>query len=243
MNMRTRNVFWGFIVASLLVTMPVFGQYKAAIRQLSTSDTYVALVNAIAEQAKVTIDIQIVPGARANFLVETGAVNFFAPDILPVLQVNREKIKYDFSKSSIFPMAFVLYTNKNKPVDIADLKAGNSKKAKVEVDLSQANVFEFKGLESTSLEGSLKRVDSGQIDGFIFSQTTGDALVKKLGLKNIKRQLYGNFEMSFGIPKNSAGTGIDLIIQKAMNELRASKKLETIVGQLQKAAVYEDWQP
>lgn len=231
------------ILLLIAVASPCSAQFKAAVRQLSTTDTYVALVKAIAEETQSTIETQVVPGARAAFLLVGGDVNLMLPDIKPVLPEVVAAAQYSFSTASIFPMAFVLYTNPNKPVDLTDLKAGNKKGAKIEVDVSQVSVFEFKGSSSTNLEGSLQKVDRGLIDGFIFSQATGDTLLKKLGLKNVKRQLYGNFPMHFGVPKGSLGSGIDKVLTDGMASLKAKNKLDPIIGSLAKASVYNDWQP
>jgi hypothetical protein len=231
------------VVWFLLLTPAItaFAQYRAAVLELATSDHYVDLVKAIAEDRKVTIDITVVPSARASFLVTNAQVDFIVPTghRLSPAKVSRN-IDY---VAPLFPMAFVLYTNKNKPVDVADLKSGNRKGARIEVNISTTAAFGFTARPSESVEASLRRVDAGVIDGFIFSQATGDAALRKLGLSHIQRTLYANIPMFFGASRGPKSQEVERLLAEGMTSLRKSGKFDSILGNLARSARWDDWQP
>jgi ABC-type amino acid transport substrate-binding protein len=223
---------------------PVAAQtYNVAVRQLATSDMYISLIKAIGEEMKATMNVQVVPGGRANYLVENKQVDIVLPDLRIPDQAKRAKLKFDDSTVTMYNLSFVLYTTKGKDIDIADLKKGNTKGYKVETDVSQVNTFEFVGIPTTNLDASLKKVNDGAIDAFIFSQSTGDALLKKGGYTNIKRNFYGIYDMAFALQKGQAGGPLDKLLAEGLAKLKANKKYDEILGKAVKDGIYKDWQP
>jgi polar amino acid transport system substrate-binding protein len=218
-------------------------EYKAAVYQLPTSDTYVNLLKAIAEATGNNFDIQIVPSARGVYMVENKQADFVCPATVSADPKKIPTMKYDYSTASLYKTTFVLYTNKSKPIDVAELKKGNSKNFKIETTASLAELFEFDLLPTTNLEGSLQKVDNGSIDGFIYSQTSGDQLLRKLALKNVKRQLYSKNDLAFGILKGTKGGEVDKMLANGITKTKASGKFDQIMGVLIKSADYIDWQP
>lgn len=231
------------VFLSCLVS-PAYSQtYSATVRQLATTDMYTNLIKAIAEEMKVTMNVQAMPGGRTNYLVENKQTDIILPDLKIPDPAKQAALKYDYSTSTMYSLSFVLYTNKNKPVDLADLRKGNTKGYKVETDVSQVNTFEFVGTPSTNLDASLKKVDEGVIDAFIFSQSTGDALLKKGGFKNIKRNFYGIYEMVFGLQKGQRGGQLDKLLTEGLKRIKASGKYDEILGKAVKDGTYQEWQP
>lgn len=237
-------VFIALVVLSSLMALPAFGQtYSVTVRQLATTEMYSNLIKAIAEEMKVTMNIQAMPGGRTNYLVENKQTDVILPDLKIPDPAKQAALKYDYSTSTMYSLSFVLYTNKNKSVDIADLKKGNTKGYKIETDVSQVHTFEFLGTPTTNLEASLKKVDEGVIDGFIFSQSTGDALLKKGGFKNIKRNFYGIYEMVFGLQKGQKGGQLDKLLTEGLKRIKTSGKYDQILGKAVKDGIYQEWQP
>jgi polar amino acid transport system substrate-binding protein len=233
-------------IASIMAigAMPVAAQsYNVSVRQLATSDMYVSLIKAIGEEMKVSMKVQIVPGGRANYLIENKQADIVLPDLRIPDAAKRAQLKFDDSSVTMYNLSFVLYTNKDKSVDIADLKKGNTKGYKIETDVSQVNTFEFTGTPTTNLDASLKKVNDGTIDGFIFSQSTGDALLKKGGYKNVKRNFYGIYDMAFMLQKGKAGGDLDKLLTAGIAKLKANGKYDAIIGQAVKDGLYKDWQP
>jgi polar amino acid transport system substrate-binding protein len=217
--------------------------YKAAIVQVSTSETFKSLLMAIGEEMKVTFDAQIAPGARTTFLIENKQVDVVMPSTALKAAAEIAALKYDYSTDTIYKNAYVLYTNKGKPIDIAELKKGNPKGYKIETGGANLTLFGFTALPSTSADGSMKKVDAGAIDGYLFSQTTSDAALKAAGVKNIKRQLYDYYDLVFLLQKGSRGGPLDKLISAGIAKLKANGRFDKIIGDVAKSGQYVDWQP
>ena len=152
---------------------------------------------------------------------------------MPDTKKNKD-LKYDCSTVILMKVAFVLYTNKNKPIDIDSLKKGNSNKYKIEVDPSRMNDFDYSVMPSSNFEASVQKVANGTVDGLIVSQTIGDPLLKKLGFKNIKRQLWFEYDEHFSIQKGAIGTEVDKMLTEGVVKL---------TGGFEKDSKYNNWPP
>jgi polar amino acid transport system substrate-binding protein len=217
--------------------------YKVAIVQVSTSESFKQLVLAIGEVMKVNFEVQIVPGTRAAYLVENKQVDIGMPVLGMRDPAKVAALGYDYATSSIYRNSFVLYTNKAKAVDIAELKKGNAKGYKIETGGSNVNQYEFPALPSTNAEASLKKVDAGSIDGYLYSQITADAALKATGLKTIRRQTYDDYDLVFMLQKGARGGALDKLITAGLAKLKADGRFDKIMGDIIKSARYVEWQP
>jgi polar amino acid transport system substrate-binding protein len=215
---------------------------KVALAQLPTSDTFSALMKGIAEETGANFSIDMMPRARAIYLVENKQVDV----MIPATDIRSQKsgeLKFDYS-ATIYKVCYVLYTNKSKNITAAELKAGNPNKYKIEVDNAYLNGFDFSPLGSSSAEASLQKVDNGTIDGFIYSQPTGDPLLKKLGLKNVKRQAYAFYDVLIAIQKGGKGGELDKLINSGMAKMKADGKFEKLMGSfIKNGSSFIEWQP
>jgi hypothetical protein len=212
------------------------------IGQLPISDPLSKLMTAMCEAMNVKIEIQVVPMARLTYLIETKQVDI----ALPMLRLkDPDQIKllnYDYSTVIFDKSPFVLYTNKKKPVDIANLKNGNSMGYKIETDIGNIKLFGFTAQGSTNIEASLKKVNDGLIDGFLHSAVV-DPILQSLSLTNIKRQLYEYFDIGFALQKGGQGGPVDKFLTEGMKRLMDTGKFDQIMGFLIKQETYDDWQP
>jgi hypothetical protein len=237
---RVLSVVMLFVLVLGLATFAGAQTYKVAIMQVPAAEVYRTFIKALGEATNTTFDIQVVPPARTVYLIENKQVDLTFP-LIGLKDVEKIKaLKYDYSTTVVYKSAFVLITNKSKPVDIADLKKGNTKGYKIETDVSMVNQLEFTGIPSTSVEASLKKVDSGVSDGFIHSQVTVDAVLSTLKLSNVKRQLYDYFDADFTIQKGGRGGKVDKLLADGLNKLKANGKFDAILGETVKAAQYHD---
>jgi polar amino acid transport system substrate-binding protein len=244
-TMIKRNMFL-FMLVIVLTSMVGFAyaeKFKVAVAQLPTTDTYKALALAIAEAGGNSFDIQVVPNARAAYLIENKQIDTSMPMLSIKDPAKVRALKYDYSTTPFLKSAFVLFTNKAKSVDIADLKKGNTKGFKIEADTSMVNQFEFTALASTNIEASLKKVEAGTIDGFIHSQTSTDAVLKNLKLSKVKRQLYDEFDLVFTLQKGARGGALDKQLTAGLEKIKANGTYERLFGKMAAAAKYNDWQP
>jgi hypothetical protein len=231
------------LISMLLAAHASADSFKVAMMNLPTQETFKNLLAAIADLTKNSFDIQVVPPARTAYLIENKQVDFTLPMVTIKDPAKVAALKYAYSTPILYQSAFVLITNRGKPIDEAELIKGNTKGYKIEMDVSNVDQFEFKGIPSTNIEASLKRVSDGSIDGYIHSQTTTTPVLKKLGLPNLKRQLYEYFDLVLTVQKGGNGEAVNAMLSSAIKTLRGSGKYDQIMGDIVKAAKYDDWQP
>jgi hypothetical protein len=104
--------------------------YKAVVSQLPTSETFINLIKTIGEVTGNNIEAQIVPHGRAIYQIENKQVDIYCPATVITNSKKISALNFDYATVKFYKMAFVLYTNKKKPVDIADLKKGIPKNLK-----------------------------------------------------------------------------------------------------------------
>lgn len=217
--------------------------YKIALYDVPTVQFYKDLFAEIEKIENVKFDVQVLPLARADYLVATGQVDAQAPHLKPKDPAALAAVKFDFGSVSLFNYSFVLFSNKAKQIDIAELKKGNPKKFVVETDTANVNLYGFAAAPSSSVEASLQKVNDGKIDGYIHSQTTTDPYAKKMSLSNCRRSLFEMYDGTYTLPKGQAGGTLDKLIAGAIKKMKASGRFDQIMGKLIAGQTYVDWQP
>jgi polar amino acid transport system substrate-binding protein len=238
------------ILAAVMISLAVLSSsatdFKVAIAQLSPSSTeaYTRIITEVIQATGNTATIEVLPIARAIYQVETKQSDIESTIVAIPDKAKWANLKFDYATTEMLKMVFVLYTNKAKPIDVAELKKGNKKGYRIETDAGHVGHFGFPIAGSTNIEASLRKVDSGDIDGFIFGQPTADAALKRLGCKNVARSYFDTFSGAFLIQKGGRGGEVDKMITKGMAKVKANGKYQAILGQLLVAgATYNDWQP
>jgi polar amino acid transport system substrate-binding protein len=196
---------------------------------------FVDLVKAIARVSGVKLNLKVAPFIRSMDNVITGKVDAHMP-MMKSPYIKEEDLNYDLSTVTLYKVNFVLYTNKNKII-----KMNNLKNYKIETDAAHVGYFDFPVIASSSIEGSLQKVNTGRIDGFIFADFTSDSVIKKKGLNNIKRKLYKQYEVKFVLPKGQKGKDIDKLLSKAVARLKRTGELTKILSPVD--SPYNNWQP
>ena len=241
-----KKVSFLFVLMSLLCfTISASAEtFKVAIMQLPTSKMYQQLFIALGEATDNKFETEVLPVARATNMIESKMVDIQVPRIKGKNEAYNKSLKYDFSEANTGNViAFVLYTNKENPIDIAALKNGNSKNYKIETDGANLKQFGFTAIFSAKPEQSFKKLNAKRIDGYINSQTTCDPVLKSLKLTNIKRELWDGFDVGFAIQKGQAGGKLDRILSDGIKKLQTNGKLEQIVGASNRRSKYNNWQP
>jgi polar amino acid transport system substrate-binding protein len=240
-----KKIFISFFIFSgiLFISSISSAEFKAVVPQIPTAEYYVKLFKAMSESSGNNFSIEILPFARSIYLVETKQADIGIQVENPIPKKQAE-MKYDYSTKEMFNIIFVLYCNKNKILDVNELKTGNPKNYKIESDIGHVDYFTFQCKGSSSIDASLKKVDNGDIDGFIFSQSSTDVALKKLGLKNINRQNFDSFKSKFIIQKGKKGSDFDKMLSDNIDKIKANGKFQQAIGQYaQTAEKYVDWQP
>lgn len=244
--LHAKRLTIAYSLMTLLFSTAFAQEYKVVVPQLSpaTIQVYTDIAKAVIEAGGNTAVVQTLPFARCIYLMETKAADIEAL-IVPITNESKiSQLKYDYSTAEVGKIVFVLYYNKNKPIKVEDLKKGNPKGYKIETDVAHVDHFPFDIMGSTSFEASIKKVDSGMIDGFIFAQPSVDAALKRLGLKNVARAYYDTFQMKFIIQKGQKGGPIDKMLTNGLAKIKANGTYDKIMSTYNEgAAKYKDWQP
>lgn len=247
MHSRKRSLFRTFLFLSVAFIMALAvapaakaGSYQASLAQMpvyaesADKGVLVDLVKAIAKESGQSISIQVVPFKRSMDNVVNKKVDFHMPLIMNPT-TDEKTLPYDHSTATIFHVNFVLYSNKAKPLDLNNLG-----QYKLETDAAHVQYFPFKVEPTSNLESSLKKVNAGRIDGFVFADMASDPIVKSLKLGNIKRQLYKVFEVKIILPKGGKGGPTDKMLSDAVAKLQAKGEYVKIMGPIDQK--YNDWQ-
>lgn len=235
-----------FLMVCAVLAQAGSQEFKVAVPQLSplSTDSYKALAAAVIEATGAKANIQVMPFARCTYSIENKEVDVVSSIVALPDQKRWAALKYDYSTAEAVKIVFVLFMNKGKAIDVAELKKGNLNGLKLETDSAHTGHFPFAISPSTSVDASLKKVDSGEIDGYIFSQATGDAVLKRLGFKNVKRAYYDTYSGVFLLQKGGRGGELDKRLSDGMAKIKANGKYAQIMGTLVGgASAYQDWQP
>ena len=196
------------------------------------------LLKAMAEEYKGgKLTWELYPFKRSMENVETGKADFHMPQLVNP-KLGPDKLPFRFSSEKIFKVVFALYTNKNNK----EINPGNVSKYNIETDLGVMDFFDFKVTGSPDIESSLKKVDMGRIDGWIFAMPESDGALKKLGLKNIKRWEYAKYDVRIVLNKGPQGAEVDKILTDLIGKLKANGKYQKIMAPILDQK-FDPWQP
>jgi polar amino acid transport system substrate-binding protein len=229
------------LLLSVSNTYPDGKKFKASIAQMPfisespTKGVLVFLVKSWADATKNEIDIQTYPFTRSLDNVVTGKADFQFPFIKNPT-VDEKKLDFDFSTSVIYQVNFVLYTNKNKSVDIKNLS-----KYKISTDAAHVEYMGFKVEPEYDVAAALKKVDTGRVDGFIHAEVVVDPVLREMKLTSIKRELYKIFDVHAVLPKGQKGKDTDKMITEALAMVKKSGKYSELMDPVYKK--YDNWQP
>ena len=135
-------------------------------------------------------------------------------------------------------MPFVLYENKAKQLDLKNLGQYN-----IETEAAHTGLFPFRTIPSGDLLASLRKVDAGRIDGFIFAGVDIDPIVAQGNYKNVHRQLYGYFDGVFLLPKWTKGDEKDKLLTAAITKANQDPSVKAIIARALATYKGVDWQP
>ncbi len=211
-----------------LAQMPVYAESR-------DKGVLVDFVKAMDEKSDHQFTIEVVPFARSMNYVKSEKVDFHMP-LIKLPDSEKLQLDYDHSTATIFHVNFVLYTNKEKPLN--KNKLGDYK---IETDRAHTAYFDFPITPSSDLLASLKRLNSGRIDGVIFADNACDPIIKTEKFENIRRELYKRFDVKIILPKGNRGGDIDNILTDLIEKLKATGEFDKIMGVID--APYNNWQP
>jgi polar amino acid transport system substrate-binding protein len=203
---------------------------------LDGSGPFVDFVRFLDDQDPNTqIEITVFPIHRAINGIVQGSADLMLPAVRPTKTVT--DLPFAFSSESFGDVTHVLYTHKNNPLPV-DVLWANPEPYTIE---AVPYYMPFKVKRSHSIEQSLRRLAAGRIDGFVWAQEEADMVLKQLGLTNIRRAHFADFQDVFVIPKGEKGQAIDAYLTALITRLRDSGALAREYYKVHRP--YVDWQP
>lgn len=187
------------------------------------------------KQLGVRFDIHRYPFKRSLFNVINRRADFHIP-LIKNPDKDEKELAFDYSTSALGRVNFILYTNKHLSIVPSNLHA-----YKVYTDASHVELFTFPIQADYTIENSLRKLDSGRIDAYIFAEKEVDPILKKLGLKNIRRQLYKVFDVHAVLPKGEKGGKVDQMITKGMQIIKKNGQWADITKPVH--GDFDNWQP
>ena len=175
--------------------------------------------------------IERFPFKRSIRLAATGQVDFHFPLIMDP-EVDQSSLPFDYSSERIGSVNFVLYTREGETVDMS-----HPENYRLSTFGGHAELFPFAIEEDYSVEGSLMKLKTGRIDGYIFADSGGDPALIELGLSGIHRTFYKTYAVHAVLPRSERGEQADAFISQAVALSREAN------GQLVFLDLpFEDWQ-
>ncbi len=172
---------------------------------------YPESIREIEKISGIKIEIKVLPFERSLNMAIKGDSDFH----IPLIETDIGDAPYFFSSEILHRIAFVIYSNKNNPVDKDHLEDKI-----IETDSYHVKLFPFKTIPSTCVECSLKKVNSGRIDGYVYASFAADKVIRAEKLYNIHRELYKNYKVKALIAKTKRAKYIDQFLTKYISMLK-----------------------
>lgn len=183
-----------------------------------------------------TISIHQFPFARSLKNIEKGKFDFHIP-LIRLPHIPEEALPYSYAREPITTVAFVLYTNAEKPpISVIDLS-----NYEIETMRGHEHFFPFKAEGQNTIKQSILKIVHGRIDGYIMEQDAVDAYIKANKIKSIRRTHYATWDSCVVVSKNMKGKSMDILISGLLNKLKTNGKLQKITSTIHKP--YNNWQP
>ena len=204
---------------------------KVSIPSISTgaSDNnqqlLINLTKAIAGKLGREVEVIHVPFGHSLEYVKSGKVDFHLPLIKPK---EVKKFPYIYSDATIYHVNFVLYLHKD-----SKYRQGKYSHLSIETERSHQAYIPFKTKASTCILCSLRRVQMGLIDGYLFADTSTDPVLleNKAELSDVIRKLYQVYEVKVIFPKTRGGNKLNKQVSVAIDSMRNNGKLaELLIG-------------
>lgn len=142
-----------------------------------------------------------------------------------------DDLPYRYSNVTLYETPFALYTHKDNPrINRHQLTIAALSKLRIETERAHTPLFYFQLREAESVEAGLKRVNSGQSDGFLFSINATDPVLKRLKLDNVVRTPYRRYKSKMILPKGPAGDELDEKLGLIIDRLKDSGEYQRIMA-------------
>ncbi|NIZ15393.1 transporter substrate-binding domain-containing protein [Phaeobacter sp. HF9A] len=184
---------------------------------------YIDMLREMKANGDLDLDIKVVPFPRSIKML----IDQDARVQLPMLDPGNGKPPapgLQFSSAEVHPVPFALYYNRDKPLDMDNLGQYN-----IETEQSHVPFFDVEFSGSTCVECSLKKVNSGRIDGFVFASPVVGEILQANDLPNVAEVPFQDYPARFLIREGDVE--MDAALSKAIDNMRASSRLDIVLEQ------------
>lgn len=145
-----------------------------------------------------------------------------------------DDLPYRYSTVTLYETPFALYTRQDNPrINRNQLTIAALAKLRIETERAHTPLFYFQLREAASVEAGLKRVSSGQSDGFLFSINATEPVLKRLKLDNVVRTPYRRYMSKMIMAKGPAGEELDEKLGLIIDRLKDSGEYQRIMAPVQ----------
>lgn len=172
--------------------------------------------------------------------VTQGECDVAVPDLRAAQSV-RSALPYRQSTAAMGAVSFVYYSNRYAPVTNERVEAI---RAQVPFDLNiegPAGMFEFPVAAPASIESALRKADDGRIDALLWAQDEADLELRRLGLRQIRRELQARYDDVLMLPRGPRGEFLDRILSASLVRLGTAGLLQPAYAAVHRP--FDPWQP
>lgn len=142
---------------------------------------------------------------------------------------------FRYSNESLWNVKFALYTNKSSKLTPATIQGAN-----VETEITHTHFFSGVSPSKDIVE-SLKKVNDGKLDGFIFAALESDEIIKREKLANLQSHHFKTFEVKFIVPNGKKGEATAKTLSELIAKAKANGDFDRILAPI--VSFYSAWQP
>ena len=184
-----------------------------------------------------------VPFARSFENVMRGEADFHVPSFINP-NIPPEVLPFSWPATPMGQVTLLIYSNERNPITMDDIEAameaGGEFPYVIEVGAGTEGMFEHPVVGSSSTEQSLRKVQAGRVDAYIWPPE-GDIQVRELNLDRIHREIYSTFDDIIVVARSPRGEEVAGILNDLIIELDQLGLREFYHGQVH--FPYTDWQP
>jgi len=189
-----------------------------------------------------TIEIIVAPFARSIQNVINGDADFHIPGFVanvpdPSLPVPLARCPVPLGEVEI-----VIYSNVRNPVSREDIEAAMAAGGEFPyvIEAGIQEMFDFPTASSSSTEQSLRKVQAGRIDAYLWPPEA-DVIVRQLQMDRIHREYLERYPDPVVVANTAHGADVSEILAEALAELQEQGRLEALHAPMHMP--WTVWQP
>lgn len=179
------------------------------------------------------IDIRTYHYSRVLYGVSLGHADFGLPAAYNPKRVYASD-PVRLTRLSFGRVSMVLYTRSESEITKADIGVEQLRV------IAAPNIWHFPAKRVNSHLQAFSLLLASRVDAVIDAQEESDYVLKKFGLKGIRRQHYGDFEDVFMVSNDKYGQHVECVLYRAVEVLRKSGELHRLYRNIH--LPYSDWQ-